>query len=60
MFGDRHVHDSSTVVREDDEYEEQPEGPGGPEECADEKSGRMRGVWVYVPCESNSQLGNHG
>jgi|RhiMethySRZTD1v2_1073278.scaffolds.fasta_scaffold147269_3 hypothetical protein len=26
MFGDRHVHDPSTVVREDHEYEEQPEG----------------------------------
>ena len=26
MRGDRHVHESSTVVREDDEYEEQPEG----------------------------------
>jgi len=28
MFGDRHVHDSSTVVREDDEDEEQPERDG--------------------------------
>jgi hypothetical protein len=26
MFSDRHVNDSSTVVREDNEYEEQPEG----------------------------------
>ena len=28
MLGDRHVHDSSTVVREDHEDEEQPEGDG--------------------------------
>jgi hypothetical protein len=28
MRGDRHVHESSTVVREDDEYEGQPEGEG--------------------------------
>jgi len=26
MLGDRHVNDSSTVVREDNEDEEQPEG----------------------------------
>src|SRR5262245_45505615 len=28
MLGDRHVDDSTTVVREDHEYEEQPEGDG--------------------------------
>ena len=32
MFGDRHVEDPSTVVREDHEYEEQPDGDRWPDE----------------------------